>query len=1703
MSSTAGHSAPSGSPSGSSTAPSGQGSSSKPSTRRNGGGNQSQNGAGGNDKTKRNIIRELNGCVFSAYSERPTPTQYQQAKNGLATYAAAKLNNGGELRQFFETLEMPVYREPIEPDGADPSRAAIRRFEKEFDRFMTLQHDLEANLKALYPITLDLCSPALYAQIVSHEDYATKNATSDLPWLLKTIQALMQNFDSRKHRAQSLDEALTAVINCRQDQHEDLRKFYTRFQELTEIYEHYGGRFGQTPGHYALVDTDFSPGSPVSLSKQRDARELALSMMFLRRVRQRAMFAELQNCHARGQDVFPRTLAGALSYALTWQPTGSGHGRGQPNSTPSGPGNASGPPNMSFAQIAGTDGKTFPGITCHGCGKKGHYATYCPTGPSARPTDASTSGSNFLQVASVHSVPRQHLFTQGASGIPASWILLDSQSTVSIFVSESLVENVRPCDAVLELHTNGGLQLTQHIAEYPGFGTVWFNPHGLANILSLAAVRRVRRVTMDTDIEPAILVHRPDGTVLRFVEFQSGLYFYDTACPPPSEPPKLTSGSLSGYSFLETVDNRKVQFTPREVRGADDAGRLYRKLGRPSQKTFEHALANHLVVNCPVTLEDARRFFYIYGHDPATLKGKMTRKTLAHVPTAPFVPVPAPILEQHGDVTLCADFFFVQKIPFLHTIARKLKFRTVSAVPDRSQPTILKELLATCSLYHGRGFQVTDLHADGEFECVTHDLHPVRTRIAPADAHVGEVERSIRVIKERVRCTVQGLPYRRLPSLMVRALVEDACTNLNAFPLEGGVHPTMSPREIVSGRPPLDFRMLKLEFGAYAQVVEDNVPSNTPATRSTGAIALNPSRSQDGSYHFLSLTTGRRLTRSQWTALPITNDVIERVHAIAEAQGHGIIQGGSLDFAWGPNEPIADDDDEAEDPYDEVVDEFAAGPAAEPELEPHHGEEPPLGLPEVGHIEDVVGDGYNDNEDNEDAGAFPDDDPIVDATADDTSAADLDDAHVVDEGAEDDGTVAVADAEGANEAADEGAGEAADEGAAQPRYSLRPHRDRTYDHFLSHQMDDPVSSESYTGIQLFQHLATLGTPEEQRQNSRHFAHFMFTQMSAKVGLRKHGQRAFDALLKEFAQLQEQDVFEPVDATTLTAAEKRTALRILSVIKEKRCGKIKGRACLDGRPLRALFDKGETASGTVTLESLLLSLMIDAREGRYVSIFDVAGAYLHAELDDTVFVRLTAESIDIMLSINPAYEQFVTIEKGQRVLYVRLRKALYGHVKSALLWYNLFSETLLADGFELNPYDPCVANKMIDGKQCTICWYVDDAKISHADPAVVRDVVKKVEARFGDLSLSEGDHLQFLGMDIDLSQAGKVRVSMSPYIEQAIDAFPERLSRTSPHPAQAGLFDVCPTSPELDPDRRDVFHTIVAKLLYVAPRARPDIIPTIAFLCSRVKAPTESDWKKLRYLLQYLKGTIDDARTLGMDDAGHLTTWVDASYAVHPDMKSHTGGAMSFGTGAFFCKSTKQKLNVKSSTEAELVGASDFLPNTIWTRMFLEHQGYTLRVNEFAQDNQSAMKLAQNGRVSAGPKSRHISIRHFFITDRIGTEGLKVTHWPTESMLADFFTKPLTGSLFQKFRAVLMGDHPISTLRVPASLGPEERVEQNGSGKAASDGNPITTVKADTSVPDRRSYADAVRGSNGPEGSSKAVKPKVRFVDELDKLILSE
>jgi hypothetical protein len=168
--------------------------------------------------------------------------------------------------------------------------------------------------------------------------------------------------------------------------------------------------------------------------------------------------------------------------------------------------------------------------------------------------------------------------------------------------------------------------------------------------------------------------------------------------------------------------------------------------------------------------------------------------------------------------------------------------------------------------------------------------------------------------------------------------------------------------------------------------------------------------------------------------------------------------------------------------------------------------------------------------------------------------------------------------------------------------------------------------------------------------------------------------------------------------------------------------------------------------------------------------------------------------------------------------------------------------------------------------------------------------------------------------------------------------------------------------------------------------------------------------------------------LEADNTQTLTWYVDAAFAVHADMRSHMGSTFSLGKGMIISDSAKQKVNSRSSTEAELIGVDNRISKILWAKRFIEYQGFKIKLNIIYQDNTSTMKLEKNGKASSGKRTRHFDIKYFYVTDLIGWDEVEVIYCPTDDMLADYMTKALTGSKFHFFRDLVMNlrgkYHPI-------------------------------------------------------------------------------
>ena len=232
-------------------------------------------------------------------------------------------------------------------------------------------------------------------------------------------------------------------------------------------------------------------------------------------------------------------------------------------------------------------------------------------------------------------------------------------------------------------------------------------------------------------------------------------------------------------------------------------------------------------------------------------------------------------------IKLYLDILFINGDPYLHTKLKDLDYVTINRLDSREVRYIKKKLKRVILKYLSRGFIITDVFGDNEFH---HDLYEdlfalAISHICSRNEHVPIIERSIQTVKERARSASTHLPFDRVPRLMTISLLEGVERWLNAFPKDGCSY---SPALLVEGRQNPRGDIKRISYGSYAYVyigTNNNLDSHT-----VPGIALRDSNGVGGHY-FMSLESGKRIHSNKWDELPITSEVVNRVHELADLQG--------------------------------------------------------------------------------------------------------------------------------------------------------------------------------------------------------------------------------------------------------------------------------------------------------------------------------------------------------------------------------------------------------------------------------------------------------------------------------------------------------------------------------------------------------------------------------------------------------------------------------------------------------------------------------------------------------------------------------------------------------------------------------------------------------------------------------------------------
>ena len=1013
------------------------------------------------------------------------------------------------------------------------------------------------------------------------------------------------------------------------------------------------------------------------------------------------------------------------------------------------------------------------------------------------------------------------------------------------------------------------------------------------------------------------------------------------------------------------------KYSKDEVIRAEQALEIMHRLAHPGMKRSVEIINNGMINNLPITSKDLIHAYDIYGTPVAQLKGKST----GHKTVLPAVEEIIELVKQSQKGYI--DLMFVEQHPYLVNVLAPLNYTICNRLASKNGKEILKILDKQLSLIRSRGFHIQDVITDSEsgVQNIADEIR--RSGISITILGQGEsavnCESKIRRIKERIRAVIHTLPY-RIPSQWLQYLVYYVVNRVNMTVTSGG-NSANNPWSLFYGRR-INYKTdLKAGFGDYVQWTAAKV-DNTMNPRSHGGITMYDTADSYGNWWIYNFETQKILRRNSFVIKPITEQIIGYINNLSTTSEVRDIEVNNL------SESIRDTDADDDKQYEDNVFREYIKEMGENFFKPTKTTN--VDIP----FEQLSEHGVEQNDDHQQIQSSQSDTTIELQGLEDEDVTNLQ-------------TDVTLDIEDTNNQENNDTSEIFNQ-----NINIEQQTNDEDHHYRTKSGRIVKKNQKYDD-------------DTKRTYGLHF--------SVMKSLEKFGSKAEDAIKKELMQMISQKVFHAVEYNDIPLKERSKIIRSHMFVKEKflpngEFEKIKARLVADGRGQDEVHD-AEKTSPTVSVSSIFLLAAMAGTKSMCIATMDVPGAYLKAPMpknDKSKIVRMKLNGY-----LAKAYCELLPEEKefmlSDGSVIVELDKALYGCLESARLWHESLKGLLYSIGYKCNAYDKCVFQKKNDNYLSVILTiYVDDIMLMASSQEVLDLELCNIKKVLPDIVIHRGSIHNYIGMVFDFSTTNKVVIAMDQYVRDLLVDFSFDVnSKVVSAPGDSDLFSIDANSVLLDSERKKFFHSSVAKLLYLAKRTRPDILLVISFLATRVKCSTDQDFHKLLRCVRYLRATLTFKLSLSAEQPFCLYAYIDAAYAVHKDFKSHTGVCLSMGTGILFARSVKQRLNVKSSTEAELVGIGDGLNNVIWAYNFLCALGFNVAPVVVWHDNQSVITMLTTG-FTGNQRSRHINIRYYFAKDYIDKGVIAIRYKSTNDMIADVLTKPLMGGHFKLLRDIMLG-----------------------------------------------------------------------------------
>jgi transposase InsO family protein len=492
---------------------------------------------------------------------------------------------------------------------------------------------------------------------------------------------------------------------------------------------------------------------------------------------------------------------------------------------------------------------------------------------------------------------------------------------------------------------------------------------------------------------------------------------------------------------------------------------------------------------------------------------------------------------------------------------------------------------------------------------------------------------------------------------------------------------------------------------------------------------------------------------------------------------------------------------------------------------------------------------------------------------------------------------------------------------------------------------------------------------------------------------EHKSEWVDAMQDEMKSLHDNHTFDLVKLPKGKRA--LTNMWIYRVKQEEHTSQLryKARLVVKGFRQRKGIDFDEIFSPVVKMSSIRVVLSLAASLDLEIEQMDVKTAFLHGDLEEEIYME-QPEGFRV---------------KGKEDYVCRLKKSLYGLKQAPRQWYKKFESVMEEQGYRKTTSDHCVfVQKFPDGDFIILLLYVDDMLIVGMNSSRIDRLKKQLSQSFAMKDL--GPAKQILGVRIQRSRKDKkLFISQEQYIEKVLERFNMNNAKVVSSPLATHFKLSTKQSPSTDEEKEDMeripYASVVGSLMYAMVCTRPDIAHAVGVVSRFLSNPGREHWNAVKWIMRYLRGTSKLCLSFGSGKP-MLVGYTDSDMAGDVDTRKSTSGYLiTFSGGAVSWQSRLQKCIALSTTEAELIAATEACKELLWMKKFLQELGFKQQQYVLFCDNQSTIHLAKNS--SFHSRSKHIDVRYHWIRDTLNDKLLTLEKIHTDDNGSDMLTKALT------------------------------------------------------------------------------------------------